>query len=146
MTESARLRLPLLEPGQAQKEWFHNEALALLDLAVQPAVDGIAATPPASPAPGACWIVGASPTGAWAGHEGAIAGWTEGGWRFVVPRQGFAAWSVADGTVVRRRAGAWVLDRSAPIPAPTGGTVVDAEARAAVAAILQAFAARGWLA
>lgn len=33
-----RLALPLLQPGQAQKEMYHNEALARLDLAVQPAV------------------------------------------------------------------------------------------------------------
>ena len=145
MTDSARLALPLLEAGQAQKEWWHNEALAMLDIAVQPVVEGIADAPPPSPAEGACWIVGAAPTAAWSGRAGAIAGWTAGGWRFVAPREGFAAWSAAHGTLVRRRGGAWVLDRSAPIAAPAGGSVVDAEARGAVAAILQVLAARGWL-
>ena len=33
-----RLTLPMLEPGQAQKEMSHNEALTRLDLAVQAAV------------------------------------------------------------------------------------------------------------
>ena len=35
---SARLNLPLLAPGQAQKELYHNEALTLIDLAVQASV------------------------------------------------------------------------------------------------------------
>ena len=36
MSEStARLALPLIAPGQAQKEVSHNEALAALDLLVQ---------------------------------------------------------------------------------------------------------------
>jgi hypothetical protein len=33
-----RLALPLLQPGQAQKETTHNEALAVLDLVVQASV------------------------------------------------------------------------------------------------------------
>lgn len=146
-TDSARLGLPYLEAGQAQKEWTHNEALALIDIAAQASVEGVGVdTPPPSPAPGACWIVGAAPAGAWAGHAGAIAGWTGGGWRFVAPRAGMAAWSRADGTVVRFVEAAWRLDRSAPIAAPAGGATVDAECRAAVAAMLAAMRERGWLA
>lgn len=37
METTARLGLPLLAPGQAQKELFHNEALALVDAATQAA-------------------------------------------------------------------------------------------------------------
>lgn len=145
MTDTARLALPLLEPGQAQKEWWHNEALALLDIAVQPAVQGVAGTPPANPVAGECWIVDVAPAGPWTGRAGAIAGWTEGGWRFIAPREGLAAWSIAQGTTLRRRAGAWLLDRSPAIAAPSGGAVVDTEARGAVSAILDVLAARGWL-
>ncbi|WP_367112966.1 DUF2793 domain-containing protein [Sphingomonas sp.] len=78
-----RLALPLLEPGQAQKEFFHNEALTRLDIAVQGAATGPADTPPAVPRPGQCWIVGATPTGDWIGHAHAVAGWTDAGWRFL---------------------------------------------------------------
>ena len=35
---TARLTLPFLQSGQAQKELTHNEALTLLDIAVQPVV------------------------------------------------------------------------------------------------------------
>jgi hypothetical protein len=44
MTErSARFGLPFILPGQAQKEVFHNEALAALDGLVHAAVSGSAA-------------------------------------------------------------------------------------------------------
>ena len=83
---SARLGLPLLAPGQAQKEMTHNEALAAIDLALAASVRAVGLdAPPLSPTPGESWIVGASPTGAWAGQAGALAGWTAGGWRFVRP-------------------------------------------------------------
>ncbi len=145
-TESARLALPFIAAGQAQKEWTHNEALALLDIAVQASVAAAGVdAPPADPEPGGCWIVGAAPTGAWAGRAGAIAGWTDGGWRFLAPRDGMAAWSLSDGASVRYAAGEWRMERSAPIAAPAGGAVIDAECRAAVAAILAALAEQGRL-
>ena len=65
---SVRTGLPLLQPGQAQKEMVHNEALALIDLLLQPSVVTVGLNvPPAAPARGACWIVGAAPTGDWGG-------------------------------------------------------------------------------
>ncbi|MBX9796085.1 DUF2793 domain-containing protein [Sphingomonas sp.] len=144
---SARLALPLLQPGQAQKELYHNEALVLLDLAVQPVVDSLGLNaPPPSPALGQAWIVGATPAGAWAGQAGAIAGWTGGGWRFVAPLEGMTVWSIADARPARHRGGAWQL---APLPAiapPQGGETIDSPARAAIGAILAALAAHGLIA
>ncbi|MFX4817188.1 DUF2793 domain-containing protein, partial [Acinetobacter baumannii] len=56
---TSRLALPLLAAGQAQKEMFHNEALALIDLALAAAVESVGLnTPPATPEDGQCWIVG----------------------------------------------------------------------------------------
>ena len=93
---SPRLALPLLQPGQAQKEQDHNEALARLDLAVQPAVQAVALdTPPATPGEGQCWIVGAAPSGDWSGRAGMLAGWSAGGWRYIAPVEGMVAWSLA---------------------------------------------------
>ncbi len=162
MTDTtARLALPLLQPGQAQKELFHDEALMLLDLAVQPVVEAVGVdTPPAGPVPGQAWIVGAAPTDGWAGQAGALAGWTDGGWRFVTPFDGASAWSRADRCLVRHDGGAWVVGearvrhvsvggvtvlgpRVAAIPDPAGGTTVDVEARNAVAGILAAMRAHG---
>jgi hypothetical protein len=160
---TARLALPLLQPGQAQKELFHDEALTLLDLAVQPAVEAVGLdAPPSDPAPGQAWIVGPAPTGDWAGHAAAMAGWTEGGWRFVPPVAGASAWSRADGCLARFAdaatgwevgearvrhvlvAGQRVLGaRGAAVADPAGGATVDAEARGALAGILAALRAHG---
>lgn len=58
---SARLGLPLLQPGQAQKELSHNEALIVLEMLVQPCVEALGLeTPPSDPEPGQCWVVGSA--------------------------------------------------------------------------------------
>jgi len=161
---SARLALPLLAAGQAQKEMTVNEALARLDIAVQASVvAGGVDQPPASPVSGQGWIVGADPSGDWSGHAGAIAGWTDDGWRFVAPVEGMIAWAQADGVAWRYVDGGWragdlagnrvsiagvqvVGPQGAAIAAPEGGAVVDAEARGAVSTILAALRAHGLIA
>ena len=161
---SDRLALPLLSAGRAQKELSHKEALAILDLIGHAAVEdhGIN-TPPSTPSAGQCWIVGASPTGAWAGHANALAGWTGGGWRFVAPRPGMVVWDIGAGYSLHHDGSGWVDgalsvsslnigaiqvvgSQSAAIPAPTGGSVVDVEARAAMAMILDALRTHGLIA
>lgn len=165
MTEStARFALPLIAAGQAQKDVAHNEALAALDLIAQAAVGGVGVDmPPASPAMGACWIVGAAPTGAWSGHPGALAGWTEGGWRFVAPREGMTAWVGGADGFARFVGGAWVVGslagatltlggsqvvgpRRPAIADPAGGAIVDTEARAGLSAVLTALRTHGLIA
>lgn len=108
MTDTARLGLPLLAPEQAQKHLTHNEALMLLDALVHLRLDGIGTvTPPAVPALGETHAIGVSATGAWEGHDGEIASWTEGGWRFAVPGEGWRAWDIVSGEMLVRRSGAW---------------------------------------
>lgn len=151
---SARFALPLLQSGQAQKEIFHNEAITLLDLIVQATVvDAGLTVPPDAPEPGQAWIVGPAPTGAWTGRANAIAGWTDGGWRFVTPAEGMAVWVGASALTARYTSGAWSIGpltatkmvvsgkqvvgpRAAAITDPAGGAVIDAESRATVATIL----------
>jgi hypothetical protein len=141
---SSRWELPLLAVNQMQKDVTHNEALARIDLLLLPVVIGAPLnTPPAAPNAGDCWIVGSSPTAAWSGHAGQIAGSTSGGWRW---------FSVPEGAVVTNRAGArYVRTASgwtapAAVSEPAGGAVVDSEARAAFAALLTALRAQGVLA
>src|SRR5438105_5592827 len=110
MSGTARLSLPFLSPGQAQKEFFHNEALQTLDLLTACAVEEPPrSAPPASPPVGACYIVGSSPTGSWAGKGQSIAGYSSGGWRFVSPVDGMTAYVKSTGTSANFRAGMWEL-------------------------------------
>src|SRR3954470_16044036 len=103
MTEAtARFALPFLIPGQAQKELFHNKALAVLDGVIEAAVEGPPqASPPASPAQGQCWIVAPAAAGEWSGKDGCLASWTSGGWRFVVPPAGLSVWNKAEALTLR---------------------------------------------
>lgn len=151
---TARLALPFLQSGQAQKELTHNEALALLDIAVQPVVEAVSlATPPANPVTGQCWVVGTTPTGAWTGHAQALAGWTAGGWRFLGATEGMEVWNRNDLTHACFVAGQWelgqvrarrlmiggvgvVASRQPAIAAPSGGSVIDVSARTAIGNIL----------
>lgn len=161
---SARFGLPFLQPGQAQKELYHNEALARLELAVQASVVAVGVdTPPPTPSLGDCWIVGTSPIGAWAGATRQIAGWTTGGWRFLVPTEGMMVWDAATGTMAHYVAGSWSIGalrcdrvlvggnqvigaRQPAIADPAGGTTIDGEARGAIAAILSAMRGHGLIA
>lgn len=156
--------LPLLFAGQAQKEIFHNEALMRVDMLLHPlAQSADEATPPGAPAVGACWIVAAGGSGAWDGRDGALACWTEGGWRFVAPRAGMtvlvadlghALWHDGSGWIAAswREDGLYVAgdrvvgERGDAIPAPAGGAVTDAEARTAIGAMLAAMRNHGLIA
>lgn len=161
---STRLGLPLLQPGQAQKELSHNEALTLLDMAVQASVEAVGLdTPPEAPLPGACWIVGAAPRGAWRGQAQALAGWTAGGWRFVAPQPGMTVWSEADRADARFDGSRWTVGTLAAshlilggfamlgpprpaIAAPANGSTIDAEARVTITTILAALQTLGLIA
>jgi hypothetical protein len=154
----------LLASGQAQKEVTHNEALVLADALVQLVVQAVAPVAiPALPAPGQCWIVGIGAGGAWIGNDNAIACWTEGGWRFVPSQEGMRAWSLADALPARRTGDGWVIGRveaatlriagdqvvgprQPGIANASGGSVVDAEVRVAVDAILTVLRAHGLIA
>jgi Protein of unknown function (DUF2793) len=93
MSVTPRFGLPLLAAGQAQKEISYNEAVQTLEVLVAPGVEEPPlATPPSAPVPGSCYIVAASPGGAWSGKAYCIAAFTSGGWRFVVPTDGLTAY------------------------------------------------------
>lgn len=140
---SARHGLPYLFSGQSQKELFVNEAHALVDALLHAAIEGQGDAPPPAPSEGECWLVGNTPTGTWAEHAGALASYQAGGWIFATPRDGFRVLDRATGQEVRFREG-W--QRPATPAAPDGGATIDAEARTAIAQLVEVLIESGILA
>ncbi len=158
---SARFGLPFILPGQAQKEAFHNEALALLDAALHVCIEHDPTDDvPYDPEPGQSWIAGTGAGGAWAGKGDHLACWTGAGWRFTAPVPGMAAWNVDAGYWLHWTGSVWsagewpvsaltvgglqvVGPRLEAVPSPSGGTTIDAEARAAVEAVIVAMKTHG---
>jgi hypothetical protein len=111
MADTPNLVLPYLAANQSQKHVTVNEALRRLDALVQVTVQSAAlGTPPASPTEGQRWIIPASPSGAWAGHEGQIVAWQDGTWAFYAPQSGWSAVDISTGTLLMFDAGTgtWV--------------------------------------
>lgn len=139
-SRTPRFELPLLFPGQTQKEGYLNEIAARLDALMFLAVEGEAASPPAAPLDGQAWLIGVAPTGDWAGQSGRIAIRQGGNWLFATPVDGLRLLNRESGQEWRYAAGWRVPNRPA---LPSGGTTVDAEARTAIAGIITALSAAG---
>lgn len=162
--ETARFALPFILPGQAQKELFHNEALARIDAALHAAVeDAVTTIPPALAVEGQCWAIAEGANGEWAERDGQLAAWTSGGWRYVTPSVGMLCWNKAvarwiyfDGSEWSQGAlpvagvsvsGIQVVGAQQPgVPSPSGGTIIDTEARGAIAQITAALMSHGLIA
>lgn len=156
MSATPRLQFPYILQNQAQKEVTHNLALDRLDALVSAVVeDRDLTTPTSSPSEGTLWIVGASATGDWAGHDGELAHYIGGAWAFYVPGVGFNVWLQDESMHARWTGSAWeagilsgsavqvggvqvVGAQQAAIADATGGSTVDSEARAAINALLAA--------
>jgi Protein of unknown function (DUF2793) len=141
--QSGRWKLPLLAVGQMQKEVTHNEALTLIDALIAPVVEARGVdTPPSAPVVGQCWLVGPAPSGVWTGAAQHLACWTSGGWRLIAPRDGMTV-RLAGGAMLQFDGALWATPVSVAVP--TGGTVVDSEARTAVTALIAQLQLQGWL-
>jgi hypothetical protein len=137
-SNSARHQLPFLAVGQAQKEITHNEALLRIDALLHMVVESELSTPPTiavDTQTGQCWLIGPSPTGQWQGKQGQIASWTGASWRYLVPVDRMKVYNKALGIDMLRSQTAWIAP--ALIANPLAGSVIDAESRAAINAILE---------
>jgi hypothetical protein len=164
MDSSPRLSLPFISPGQAQKELYVNESLQILDSVTAAAVEEPPGNdPPAAPAVGSCFLVGASPTGEWVGHADALATYSAGGWRFTAPVDGMQVWVKSLALSATYTQGTWQIgvlfgsrlliggtqvvgQQVSSISDPSGGTTIDSEARAAISSILAALRQHGLIA
>ena len=158
-----RYALPLMQTGQGQKDVTYNDAMTRIDALLQLAAEGTRGTPPAVPAAGECWIVGAGATGSWAGSDNRIATFTSAGWLSIVPHDGCLAWMKDAGVFAVFRNGGWhseawpakavaiggrtmLSGAVAAVATPAGGAVIDIEARSTLTAVLAALRALGLLA
>lgn len=115
MSSTPHLALPLLAAAQAQKHVTHNEALAALDALVQLAVKERGRTaPPASPAEGDRFLVGAGATGVFANQQDNVALFDLGTWRFFAPRPGWIAYVEAEDLLVVFDGDEWKTSGSVP--------------------------------
>ena len=164
MATTTRIRMPLLSPGQAQKEISHNEALVLLDSVVHGCCGGGPSNiPPQQPSLGMAYICGEAPSGDWGGHAGELASWTSGGWRFTPVFDGLQITDRTDGCTRRYLNGQWSIgridakevrvsglkvvgSRCPGIAGASGGATVDTEARSALSEVLAALRAHGLIA
>ncbi len=120
MTDTPNLNLPYLLAAQAQKHVTHNDAIRALDCIVQLSVlDRNLATPPASPANGARYLVAASPTGAWAGQAAKIAAFQDAAWMFYAPKEGWLTWVADENILLVYDGAAWIASSGG------GGGVTD---------------------
>lgn len=122
MTDTANLGLPFIDGSQAQKHVTHNEALRILDAAIQIGVlDTALTTPPSSPVEGERHVVATGATGVWAGQAKTIATYEDATWRFLMPKLGWCVWSAADSVIFVFDGASWRDLRDLPVSLDTVG-------------------------
>ena len=161
MSQTPRLGLGHISPGQINKEIAHNRALERIDMAVQPVVEGSPIeAPPGGAEVGECYLVAPAATGEWQGHDEALAMLGEGGWIFLEAFEGLAVFDRISGSLVRYSGGGWSAEglqgnlmdlngnqvvgtrQTAVIP-PSGGSTKDTQARTAIGDIIDRLVAHG---
>lgn len=134
-----RFGLPLLFTAQVQKEFYVNEAHAITDMLLHPTVEGVAEVVPAANE-GQCWIVGATSGDAFSGKADCLACYQNGQWIFARAQPGMKVFDRSAGQY-RFYIDGWSIAND--ISVPQGDSVVDIEARAAIAEITAALKAAG---
>lgn len=127
--------LPMLFAGQAQKEFFVNQSFAMIDGLLQLAIDASLPDPPVNAEDGETFRILPQATGEWVGQDDKIAIKIAGGWNYFEPNEGMR--------VFDRTADRFLLFRSSWIQAlapavPSGGQIIDSQARAAIEDLIQA--------
>ncbi|KMW56590.1 hypothetical protein AIOL_001544 [Candidatus Rhodobacter oscarellae] len=119
MAETLQLGLPLLQPAQAQKHVTVNEALTKLDGLTQLVLaSATVVTPPLAAVDGEAYFVPVGAVNAWAGQEGQVAVWSNGGWVFSTPSLGWRGYIADEGTAATFDGSGWV--RAALAVSPNG--------------------------
>lgn len=108
MTTTPRIGAPVLEEGQATPETTVNEITRYLEaVAARVVVDKDRTAPAGTEADGDCFIVPASPTGAWTGKAGYIAVKVSTAWVFIAPFAGLTFFVQDEAVNYRYSGSAW---------------------------------------
>lgn len=107
--------------GVGESGWGTPMNLNLLvsDTMLSPAIEDVVNDPPASPAVGQMWQVDGTPTGAFVGHEKALAIWDGAAWQFVAPKEGFRVYRKSNKRYRVYRDAAWHRDDSQGVAGDT---------------------------
>ena len=117
MTDTSQLKLPLLQPAQAQKHVTVNEALVRLDGLAQLVMQSQSTTtPPPTAADGTVYMLPAGSVNAWAGQDGKLAIASNGGWVFLAPQAGWRGYVADEALAVIHDGSAFVPDGAAQSP------------------------------
>lgn len=85
-----------------------NAAMRVLEAMTRGKVaDRDLTAPPGSPTEGAMYLIAATATGAWAGHDAELAIYVQGDWHFVVPAAGDRIWVVDEAVHLIRNNSTW---------------------------------------
>lgn len=128
MSDTQRFAMPLLDAAQAQKHVTVNEALARIDALAAGQVRAVGeTTPPTAPADGDVYVVGTAATDGWAGQDGDLAIFANGGWLFVQPWTGARIWDVETGAALVFNGSTWIgaADPTSPAGAATVPEIVE---------------------
>lgn len=143
MSNSLNLELPYVAAAQAQKHVTVNDAFRRIDSVVQLSVTNRTRNaPPASPQEGDRYIVGPSPSGAWAGYPFNVAAYADGAWVFFDPRAGWLAYVVDEGAIVYFTGTSWEILTAAEGVETTGLLGINAIADVNTRLVVKSDAAR----
>jgi hypothetical protein len=113
MANTPRIGLPEITASQSNKNVTHNQALAKLDALTQSSVKDRLTAPPGSPVHGDCYLVIATATGAFAGHENDIAQYYNSAWQFYTPSDpGWEVYVEDEGLKYTWTGAAWIPSRT----------------------------------
>ena len=116
MADTTNFALPLVAAAQAQKHVTVNEALTRLDGLAQLRILSRAITLPPAAVDGETYFVPTGAQNAWAGHEGELAIFSNGGWVYSVPSKGWRGWIEDESTPVFFDGADWVAGGVAASP------------------------------
>jgi Protein of unknown function (DUF2793) len=143
--QTTRFNLPLLAVSQAQKEVTHNEALVRIDALLHTIVESVLSTPPTLNESdiGKCWLIDFGAIGDWAGKSGQLAIWIGNDWRFIDPIDGMRLRLRDEKSDAVFDGNNWVF--ATIINDPSGGIVIDVEARQAMTSLLEHLRSIGYV-